>query len=83
MYFGVWGLATKVSEAFALAASGWILALFHYVPNVAQTEQTLLGIRLFFGPIPAALMLLCLPLLIWYPITRASHREILAKLAEK
>ena len=82
MYFGVWGLATKVSEAFALAASGWILALFHYVPNAAQTEQTLLGIRLFFGPIPAALMLLCLPLLIWYPITRASHREIMERLAE-
>jgi GPH family glycoside/pentoside/hexuronide:cation symporter len=82
MYFGVWGLATKVSEAFALAASGWILALFHYVPNAAQTEQTLLGIRLFFGPIPAALMLLCLPLLIWYPITRASHREIRERLAE-
>ena len=80
-YFGVWGLATKASEALAIAASGCILSLFRYVPNVAQTEQTLLGIRLFFGPIPAALIVLCLPLLIWYPITRASHRRILEQLA--
>ena len=81
MYYGVWGLATKASEALAIASTGWILALFRYVPNVSQTDQTLLGIRLFFGPIPAVLIALCLPLLIWYPITRATHRETRARLA--
>ena len=49
MYYGVWGLGTKASEALAIASTGWILALFHYTPNVAQTSQTLLGIRLFFA----------------------------------
>ncbi len=53
MYYGVWGLATKFSEALALAAVGWILTGFGYVPNVEQTPQALLGIRLFFGLIPA------------------------------
>jgi len=81
MYYGVWGLATKASEALAIASTGWILALFRYAPNVSQTDQTLLGIRLFFGPIPAVLIALCLPLLIWYPITRATHRETRARLA--
>jgi GPH family glycoside/pentoside/hexuronide:cation symporter len=80
IYFGVWGLATKSSEALAIASTGWILALFSYVPTAAQTPETLFGIRLFFGIVPAAAILLALPLLIWYPITRASHRRVLAKL---
>jgi len=80
-YYGVWGLAVKVSEALGLAASGWVLQLYGYVPNVAQSSGTLLGIRLFFGPIPALLFALALPLLIWYPVTRASHAEMREKLA--
>lgn len=80
MYFGMWGLATKVSEALAIAATGWILAAFSYVPNVAQGAPTLLGIRLFFGLVPALLIFACLPLLIWYPITRITHSRVLAEL---
>ena len=80
-YYGVWGLSTKASEALAIASTGWILALFRYVPNVAQTPQTLLGIRLFFGLVPALCIALCLPLLLRYPITRKSHREMRARLA--
>jgi len=80
MYYGVWGLATKISEALALAAVGWILTGFGYVPNVEQTPHTLLGIRLFFGLIPAGFILLSLPLLFKYPITRKSHAMVRAKL---
>jgi GPH family glycoside/pentoside/hexuronide:cation symporter len=80
MYYGVWGLATKISEALALAAVGWILTGFGYVPNVEQTPQALLGIRLFFGLIPGAFILVALPLLFKYPITRKSHAEVRAKL---
>lgn len=77
MYYGVWGLVTKISEAFAIASSGWILSGFGYVANVEQTEFARLGIRLFFGPVPALFILLALPLLIWYPITRRSHTNLL------
>ncbi len=80
MYYGVWGLATKLSEALGLVAAGWVLQLSGYVPNVAQSANTLLGIRLFFGPVPLLFILLALPLLIWYPITRKSHAALLAKL---
>jgi GPH family glycoside/pentoside/hexuronide:cation symporter len=83
MYFGVWGLATKISEAIALAGTGWILALFNYVPNVEQTASTLFGIRLFFAPIPALFILASLPLLIWYPITRKAHQKIRQQLVDK
>jgi GPH family glycoside/pentoside/hexuronide:cation symporter len=80
MYYGIWGLATKISEALALAAVGWILTGFGYVPNVEQTPHALLGIRLFFGIIPGAFILASLPLLFKYPITRKSHAVVRAKL---
>jgi len=83
MYYGVWGLAVKVSEALGITASGWVLQLFGYVPNVEQSARTLLGIRLFFGPVPALFFALALPLLIWYPITRTSHAEARRRLREK
>ena len=80
-YYGVWGLAVKVSEALGIVASGWVLQLYDYAPNVTQSASTLFGIRMFFGPIPALLFVLALPLLIWYPITRASHAEMREQLA--
>jgi GPH family glycoside/pentoside/hexuronide:cation symporter len=80
MYYGVWGLATKLSEALALAAVGWILTGYGYVPNVEQTPQALFGIRLFFGLIPAVCIFIALPFLFDYPITRRSHAEVRAKL---
>jgi GPH family glycoside/pentoside/hexuronide:cation symporter len=80
MYYGVWGLATKVSEGAAIMSTGWILSLFRYVPNIEQSTTTLLGIRLFFGLIPGVLIALALPLLIWYPITRRPTQQLLAEL---
>jgi GPH family glycoside/pentoside/hexuronide:cation symporter len=80
MYFGVWGLATKISEALALAAVGWILTGFGYVPNVEQTPHALFGIRLFFGLIPAVFIFIALPFLFKYPITRRSHALVRARL---
>jgi len=80
MYYGVWGLATKLSEALALAGVGWILSGFGYVPNVAQTPHALLGIRLFFGLVPAIFIFITLPFLFKYPITRKTHAIVRAKL---
>ena len=80
MYYGVWGLATQVSEALALAAVGWVLTDFGYVANAIQTYHALFGIRLFFGLIPAGFIFIALPFLFKYPITRQSHAEVRAKL---
>jgi GPH family glycoside/pentoside/hexuronide:cation symporter len=80
IYYGVWAFLTKFTNAFGIAVSGWALDLFGYVPNVVQTDMARLGIRLFFGIIPSVAIILGLPLLIWYPITKASHADLRAKL---
>jgi GPH family glycoside/pentoside/hexuronide:cation symporter len=80
MYYGVWGFTSKLTGASGVALTGWILQLSGYVPNVEQTVQALLGIRLFFGPVPLLILLVALPLLIRYPVTRESHAALLEKL---
>jgi GPH family glycoside/pentoside/hexuronide:cation symporter len=80
VYYGMWAFCAKLADALGIAISGWSLSLFGYVPDVAQTHTALLGIRLFFGVVPVILILAGLPLLIWYPITRASHAEVRAQL---
>lgn len=80
VYFGVWSFLSSVTEAFAAAGAGWVLGIFGYVPNVTQSASTLFGIRLFFGPLPAAIILVALPMLVWYPLTRQKHRQIMAQI---
>jgi len=80
MYYGVWGFASKLTAGLGIGISSLVLQLSGFVPNVAQSPETLRVIRLFFGPIPLVILLVALPLLIWYPITRKSHAELLKKL---
>jgi GPH family glycoside/pentoside/hexuronide:cation symporter len=80
IYYGVWALLTKLTDALGVAVGGWALALFGYVPNMVQTDMARLGIRLFFGLIPSMAIILSLPLLIRYPITRQSHTELRRRL---
>jgi GPH family glycoside/pentoside/hexuronide:cation symporter len=83
IYYGLWAFLTKFTSALGVAVSGWALGLFGYVPNVEQTAQSLFGIRLFFSIVPAVVILISLPLLIWYPITRRSHAALVKELADK
>ena len=82
-YYGLWAFLTKFTSALGIATSGWALKLFGYVPNVQQTPFALLGIRIFFALAPAIALLVSLPLLVWYPITRKSHAELRAKLMQR
>ena len=81
IYYGLWAFLTKFTGALGVAVSGWALDLFGYVPNVEQTVRALFGIRLFFAIVPALVILVSLPFLIWYPITRKKHAALVQELA--
>ena len=80
IYYGIWAFLVKITSALGVAVIGWSLDLFGYIPNQVQTDLARLGIRLFFGPIPAVIMIASLPLLIWFPINRNSHNRLLVEL---
>ena len=83
IYYGLWAFLTKFTGALGVAVSGWALNLFGYVPNVEQTAHALFGIRLFFSVVPAVVILVSLPFLVWYPITRKKHAALVQELAER
>jgi len=82
IYYGLWAFLTKFTGALGVAVSGWALNLFGYVPNVEQSTQALFGIRLFFAIVPAAVIVISLPFLVWYPITRNKHAALVKELEE-
>ncbi|MEO7413303.1 MAG: MFS transporter [Opitutaceae bacterium] len=72
--------ALKTGLALGGALSGWLIAAYGYVPNVAQSPEALAGIRLsasLFPSIPFALGLVCLGL---YPIGRDLNLRIAVEL---
>lgn len=83
IYYGLWAFLTKFTSALGVAVSGWALDLFGYVPNVQQEPRALFGIRFFFSVVPVAVILVSLPLLIRYPITRKSHAALVEELAAR
>jgi glycoside/pentoside/hexuronide:cation symporter, GPH family len=79
IYFGVNAFLGKLTGALGIAASGWALKLYGYVPDAVQTPQALFGIRFFFAIVPVIAFAVALPLLIWYPITREKHALLAGK----
>jgi len=59
----------------------WIvLDSFGYIPNLAQTELSQLGIRLLIGPLTAVFFIAANVVLWFYPINRKAYDEIMAKI---
>lgn len=83
IFYGVKGLTDKVATALSLYIAGWVLKLIQFDPEQEITAKMLTGIKLFFGPIPALITFVSLPILIWFPITRASHIKTLELLKQK
>ncbi len=91
VYYGMQATCTKVTGAIATAACGWGLELGKYIEPangmtadmINQPDTALFSIRVMFAVIPAIFLLICIPLLMKYPITRESHAEVLKQLEEK
>jgi GPH family glycoside/pentoside/hexuronide:cation symporter len=88
IYYGLWNFLSKFTGALGVAVSGWALSLYGYVKPILnipqeQTLHALFGIRLFFAVVPAVVILISLPFLIWYPITRKKHAALVQELAER
>jgi len=81
-FYGIWTFALKIGQAVSLAIVGGVLSLTGYVPEVAQSGDALLGIRLLIGPIPAAIMVGAALILYFYPISEERYKEICEQIKE-
>lgn len=65
------------------AIGGWILSYYGYVANVAQTERTLIGIRLTASIYPAIPFAIGVILLLFYKIGKKMEIQMQVELAER
>lgn len=84
VYYGMHATSTKITGALASAICGWGLEIGRYISDVGATQpdSALFAIKAMFALIPAIFLIICIPLLIKYPITKQSHEEVLRKLEE-
>jgi GPH family glycoside/pentoside/hexuronide:cation symporter len=82
-FFGFWTWGFKIGQALAIFLMGVTLEAMGYAANVMpQPETAQLGIRLFLGPISAAIFVIAAIILYFYPITEKRYKEILKEIAE-
>ncbi|MGA9049623.1 MAG: MFS transporter [Dehalococcoidia bacterium] len=82
-FFGVWTWGLKIGQALAIFIMGMVLEAMGYMANVMpQLPTAQLGIRLFLGPISAAIFIAAAAVLYFYPITEKRYKEICKEIAE-
>jgi GPH family glycoside/pentoside/hexuronide:cation symporter len=75
--------ALKAGLGVGGAICGWILAMYGYMANAAQTEHALLGIRLAGSVFPAITFLIGVIALTFYGINKKLNLQIQDELAER
>jgi Na+/melibiose symporter-like transporter len=79
----LWALVTKAAAAITLLIGLQILGWVGYVPNVEQTPQVVLTMRLLYSLFPGLWYLAALIIFQGYAITQAVHHEIQSSIAER
>jgi Na+/melibiose symporter-like transporter len=75
--------ALKAGLSLGGAFAGWLLSAYGYVPNVAQTAEALMGIRLTISIYPAIFFLIVVISMFYYPIGKKLNIRIQDELAER
>ncbi|MER2490408.1 glycoside-pentoside-hexuronide (GPH):cation symporter [Catenovulum sediminis] len=74
-------LAIKLGFAIGGATAGWLLSIYNYVPNQAQTKEALSGIMLGFAAVPAVLLAAAYFVMNKYKLTEGKLYKVQEKLS--
>ena len=81
--FGLGQFFLKVAMGLGAGLFGLALDLVGYVPNVAQTPQTLQGMKAIMVVMPAVGLALGALAMLFHPLKRGVHESIVEQLAER
>lgn len=85
-YFATWNFVQKAAGGVAIWIVGMVLSFTGFVPNVAQSEDTLLGMLVLASLLPCVLHIGAIALLSKFSLDEREHRaaiEEAATLAKK
>jgi GPH family glycoside/pentoside/hexuronide:cation symporter len=81
LVFSAASMSQKFGASLGIAAVGWIMALYHYIPNVEQAVSTQNGFRMMLSVFPAVGAILAALFMVIYPLTEKKMKEIATDLA--
>jgi GPH family glycoside/pentoside/hexuronide:cation symporter len=82
-FFAAWGLAIKAAIGIAILLSGLVLSASGFRPNVAQSPQALLGIRVLVSAFPLLCHALAIALLMRFDLDEDAHCAIRRRIRER
>jgi GPH family glycoside/pentoside/hexuronide:cation symporter len=81
LVFSAASMSQKFGASLGIAAVGWIMALYHYIPNVEQALSTQNGFRMMLSVFPAIGAIIAALFMVIYPLTEKKMKEIATDLA--
>jgi len=82
-YIGIWAITRKLAAALGVGIAFAILGTSGYVPNIEQSTEVLLTLRILYTLVPCSCNTLAFVILLAYPISRGLHQEILRAISER
>jgi GPH family glycoside/pentoside/hexuronide:cation symporter len=77
-YIGIWSITKKLAAALGVGLALSILGAVGYTPNVEQSEQVQLTLRVLYALVPSLCNIAAFVIALAYPISRTIHKDILA-----
>ncbi|MEE8043324.1 MAG: MFS transporter [Pseudomonadales bacterium] len=82
-YLAVWNLVRKGAGSVTALITGLVLQFSGFEPNVAQSEETQMAIRIMFGLLPASCYVVGTLLFMRFSFNEAEHAEVREVLAAR
>jgi Na+/melibiose symporter-like transporter len=81
-YFSAWNFMQKAAGGVAIWIVGVVLSLTGFEPNVAQSDQTVLGMKLLASTLPCVLHISAIALLARFSLDEHAHRAAMQASAQ-
>jgi GPH family glycoside/pentoside/hexuronide:cation symporter len=82
-YIGLWSISKKLAAALGVGMALSILGFIGYVPNVEQTPQVQLALRVLYSLVPSICNIIAFVIAFAYPISSRIHEKIRAAISER
>jgi len=82
-YIGLWSIAKKFAAAVGVGVGLLTLGLVGYTPNVEQSEQVRLALRILYALVPSLFNIIALFIALTYPISSSIHKDIRTAIAQR
>jgi GPH family glycoside/pentoside/hexuronide:cation symporter len=82
-YIGLWSIAKKFAAAVGIGAGLSILGLVGYTPNVQQSAEVQMTLRILYALVPSLCNLVAIVIACAYPISNRIHVDIRKAIARR